>query len=187
MKRMVKSSKAAARGNGAESDVAGPEQDPTAWRHSELACLRTIELVFFAHLQMADPADRILAAHGLGRPHHRVLYFARHKPGISVGELTGLLRITNQALSRSTNQLVLLGLIEQRYGREDRRVRQHFVTPKGASLLTELTRPQMAMVRAAHKQLLGSQVEGLWRGLEAMARPQDKAWLSPHPLSTQAD
>ena len=47
---------------------------PSGGLDSEHAAMRTLELVFFVHLQMADIADQVLMEHGLGRPHHRVLH-----------------------------------------------------------------------------------------------------------------
>ena len=35
---------------------------------AERSAMRTLELVFFVHLQMADIADQVLVGHGLGRP-----------------------------------------------------------------------------------------------------------------------
>jgi DNA-binding MarR family transcriptional regulator len=78
---------------------------------------RTIELVYFAHIDQADWADHVLAKHGIGRPHHRVLYFSHRFPGISVRELMVILRITNQALARTTTQLVTLGQTHAPSGR----------------------------------------------------------------------
>ena len=36
--------------------------------------------------------DRLLAEHGLGRSHHRVLALVRRRPGITLAELQGVLR-----------------------------------------------------------------------------------------------
>jgi hypothetical protein len=52
------------------------------WTTSESAAMRTVELIFFVHLRMADCADPVLAEIGLGRPHHRLLYFVARNPGI---------------------------------------------------------------------------------------------------------
>lgn len=164
--------------------AADADSDRHAGKLLELAAQRTIELVYFAHIDQADWADHVLAKYGIGRPHHRVLYFANKKPGISVRELMTVLRITNQALARTTTQLVDIGFLEQRYSAADRRVRQHFVTSKGSALLAKLTRHQVARV-AAELQTLGDDgIASLWRGMEALIRPQDRPWLIDHPLSS---
>lgn len=146
----------------------------------ELAAKRTLELVFFAHMEMADAADQVLAGQGLGRPHHRLLYFALRQPGITVGALLSLLRISNQALSRTTNQLTAMGLLEQRYSAEDRRVRQNFVTAEGEALLREVTERQIRQIAAHQDQLTPAQLEGMWNALSALARSDDLAWLNAH-------
>lgn len=153
------------------------------WRGTPTALGRTLELVFFAHMEMADASDRILADYGLGRPHHRVLYFAQLSPGITVGELTTMLRITNQALSRTMQQIVAKGLIEQRYCPEDRRVRRHYVTAQGVALLAESTARQFAVIRKAHMATSQADVEAFWRTLTLLSRAEDLVWISRHPLA----
>lgn len=155
---------------------------PPATLDSEHAAMRTLELVFFVHLQMAEIADQVLMEQGLGRPHHRVLHFAGRSPGITVGSLMSLLRISNQALSRTTSQLTSKGLLEQRYSPEDRRVRQNHLTPKGHALLRVLTERQLALIAKAQKKLSASEIEGMWKALTVMVRPEDLAWVTMHPF-----
>lgn len=154
---------------------------PPDWRSLPAALSRTLEMVFFAHMELADASDRILADHGLGRPHHRVLYFAQLSPGITVGELTTLLRISNQALSRTMQQIVQQGLLEQRYCPEDRRVRRHYVTERGAALLEESKERQFAVIRKAHLACPQGDIEAFWRTLTLLSRPEDLVWISRHP------
>jgi DNA-binding MarR family transcriptional regulator len=154
---------------------------PGDWRAGDAALHRTLELVFFAHMEMADASDQLLAQHGLGRPHHRVLYFSQLSPGITVGELTNMLRISNQALSRTMQQIVAQGFLEQRYCPDDRRVRRHYVTDKGATLLTASKARQFAVIRKAHLGCPQSDIEAFWRTLTLLSRPEDLAWISGHP------
>lgn len=151
------------------------------WRDAGAALSRTLELVFFAHMGLADAADQVLLQHGLGRAHHRLLYFCHRCPGITVGELTTLLRISNQALSRTTQQVVAQGFIEQRHCADDRRVRRHYATDKGAALLAESTARQFAVIRKAHLAGPKTDLEAFWRTLELLSRPEDLAWISSHP------
>ena len=161
-----------------KSEKSAPERD------AERSSMRTLELVFFVHLQMADIADQVLAGHGLGRPHHRVLHFAGRVPGITVGSLMSLLRISNQALSRTTNQLTSMGLLEQRYSVEDRRVRQNHLTAAGKALLDSLTARQIELIGAAQAQLSQAELEAMWNGLTVMVRPEDMAWVTTHPIDS---
>ena len=61
---------------------------------------RDVALFFLGWRSFVDDADTVLAEHGLGRMHHRVLYVVARSPGISVGELAGALGISRQALHR---------------------------------------------------------------------------------------
>ena len=166
--------------------AAAVQQGAAGGAGGENAAMRTLELVFFVHLQMADIADQTLAGHGLGRPHHRVMHFAGRTPGITVGTLMSLLRISNQALSRTTNQLVSMGLLEQRYSIEDRRVRLNYLTPEGQALLKQLTRRQVALIGQAQAGLSQAEIEAMWNGLSVMVRPEDMAWVSAHPFDLSA-
>lgn len=93
-----------------------PDQEKSCLHCSEGTLRRTMDLIFYAHMELADRADQVLADYKLGRPHHRVLYFVVQRPGITVNELLSTLRITNQAFSRTINQLVQMNLVEQRMG-----------------------------------------------------------------------
>ncbi len=165
----------------AQTPPPAPTTTPEDWRATPAALGRTLELVFFAHMEMADASDRILAEHGLGRPHHRVLYFAQLSPGITVGELTTMLRISNQALSRTMQQIASQGLIEQRYCPEDRRVRRHYVTEQGAALLATSKERQFEVIRKAHLAGPQADIEAFWRTLTRLSRPEDLVWISRHP------
>src|SRR3954466_2570327 len=70
-----------------------------------------IELLFFAYRDFTADPDRILAPLGYGRAHHRVIHFVGRNPGITVGDLLGILRITKQSLNRVLGQLVREGYI----------------------------------------------------------------------------
>jgi DNA-binding MarR family transcriptional regulator len=148
---------------------------------------RTLELVYFVHLEQAHWADQVLAKYEIGRPHHRVMYWADKLPGISVRELMRLLRITNQALARSIFELVSLGLIEQRYSQRDRRIRQHFLSKKGAALLAKLIHHQLDGVAEGMASLEPKTIEELWIGLEALIRPGDLKWVLPRPTAVKTD
>ncbi len=170
------------------SDAGRPGKTPeeTSFQVLHEAAQRTIELVYFAHIDQADWADHVLAKHGIGRPHHRVLYFAKRFPGISVRELMSILRISNQALARTTTQLVTLAFLEQRYSQTDRRVRQHFLSRTGEALLEKLLRHQVERVARSIASLKSKEINSLWFGLEAIMRTEDRKWLLPRPAGMPA-
>lgn len=80
-----------------------------------------IELMFHAYRAFTAPPDAILAQRGLGRVHHRILYFVARNPGITVSALLGVLGVSKQALNAPLRQLVDAGLITTSTSDRDRR------------------------------------------------------------------
>ena len=77
--------------------------NPLFLREEELR--QGIELLFYAYRDFTSEPDAILGKIGLGRAHHRVIYFVGRNPAITVTELLSILRITKQSLSRVLSQL----------------------------------------------------------------------------------
>ena len=102
-----------------------------------------IELLYFGYRAFTDRADRILASRGLGRVHHRVLYFVGRNPGIGVQGLLAILGVSKQALNAPLRRLVALKLVAMRDAPQDRRVTQLRLTGAGARLEERLTGTQM--------------------------------------------
>ena len=115
---------------------APPAASPQFLREAEIR--RGIELLYFGYSNMVKGADVHLAAQGLGRAHHRALYFIARRPGMPIGDLLDLLNITKQSLSRVLGDLQTRGLVVQTVGTRDRRQRMLRLTPAGAALETEL-------------------------------------------------
>src|SRR5215203_190616 len=92
------------------------------------------DLLFFGYRDFTAGADQILAELGMGRAHHRVLHFVGRRPGITVGELLGILGVTKQSLGRVLTPLVEGGLVRAAAGRSDRRQRLLSLTPEGEAL-----------------------------------------------------
>lgn len=134
-------------------------------------------LHFFAHLGLAADADASLAERGFGRVHHRILYFAHFAPGISVGELLGVLRVTHQNAQRALRQLDQEGLIEFRLSKEDRRLKLLHCTQKGDRLLEVLTTRQRERITGAYEQCTPRDVEGFFAVLSKMVDANDLRWL----------
>ncbi|WP_242506811.1 MarR family transcriptional regulator, partial [Pseudomonas aeruginosa] len=70
-----------------------------------------MEAFFFAYQAFTTKPDEMLARRGLGRVHHRVLFFIARYPGLSVKELLALLGVTKQALNIPLRQLLEMNLI----------------------------------------------------------------------------
>ncbi|PNB52385.1 MarR family transcriptional regulator, partial [Pseudomonas sp. FW305-130] len=58
---------------------------------------RGMELMYFAQSTLARSTEEQLSALGLGRAHHRALYFIARHPDLTVSALLGLLGITKQS------------------------------------------------------------------------------------------
>lgn len=133
-----------------------------------------IELLFFAYRDFTAEADAILARLDMGRAHHRVIYFVGRHPGITVGELLAILRITKQSLSRVLGTLVKGGYIAHRPGPTDRRQRRLELTAAGRELERQLSEGQRALIGAAYRAAGGLAVEGYRRVLLGMINDADR-------------
>lgn len=135
---------------------------------------RGIELLFFAYRDFTAEADAMLARHGFGRAHHRVIYFVGRHPGISVSDLLQILRVTKQSLSRVLSQLVREGFIQQKPGSRDRRQRLLLLTEKGVALERQLTERQRQLIARAYREAGAEAVEGFRHVLTGMIEGPDR-------------
>jgi DNA-binding MarR family transcriptional regulator len=133
----------------------------------EVSLRRAIEELYFGYRAFTALPDKMLAERGLGRTHHRILYFVQRDPGISIGELLAVLEVTKQAIHRPIKDLEERGLLAITGDLQDRRVRHLSVTPGGAELEAQLTASQMRLLDRAF-QGLGESVEEHWH--EVMRR-----------------
>lgn len=125
-----------------------------------------MDLLFFANTRHLKHADETLASLGLGRAHHRVLYFVRRKPDLTVTELLAILAITKQSFSRVSRELVSRGLMSQRTGDHDRRQRLMRLTPAGVVLEKTLFDDLHANVARAYAASGSEAVAGFWTVLQ---------------------
>ena len=134
-----------------------------------------IELLFFAYRDFTSDPDAILARDGLGRAHHRAIYFIGRKPGITIAELLTTLRITKQSLGRVLKQLLALGYVEQKAGTRDRRQRHLTLTRRGIELEQQLTQTQRERVARAFREAGPEAVAGYRRVLIGLINEEDRA------------
>jgi DNA-binding MarR family transcriptional regulator len=113
----------------------------------------TIELLFFAYRDFVSDPDAILARLGMGRAHHRVVYFVSRQPGLMVTDLLDILQITKQSLSRVLKHLIEAGYIRQMAGAKDRRQRRLYPTLAGRELSLALSEPQSMRIANAMESL----------------------------------
>ncbi|WP_299323650.1 MarR family transcriptional regulator [Parasphingopyxis sp.] len=150
------------------SDPRNPSSaaSPLFLREAEIR--RGIELLFFGHAELMRSGDDILAAHELGRAHHRALYFIARKPGLAVGELMTLLGVTKQSLGRTLGDLETRGLISRHKGQRDRRQVLIRLTPSGEALEGELFAAFREKMIAAYRDAGPGAVTGFWAVLEQL-------------------
>ena len=136
-----------------------------------------MELLFFGYRDFTAGPDEILAALGMGRAHHRVLYFVGRRPGITVGELLAILGITKQSLGRVLKPLIEGGYVVQARGRSDRRQRLLTLTAKGEELERRLFERQRDTLSRAYRESGAQAVEGFRRVMLGMMGPEARARL----------
>lgn len=146
--------------------------NPLFLREEELR--QGIELLFFAYRDFTAEPDSMLAELGMGRAHHRVIYFVGRHPGITVTDLLRILKITKQSLSRVLSQLIREAYIEQRKGRTDRRQKPLHLTAKGVALEQALTASQLTRIAGAYKAASAEAVEGFCKVLLGMIDESDQ-------------
>jgi DNA-binding MarR family transcriptional regulator len=133
-----------------------------------------IELLFYAYRDFTAEPDRMLDELGLGRAHHRAIYFVGRYPGMNVGELLAILRITKQSLSRVLGELVRKGYIAQRPGAVDRRQRRLELTEQGAALERKLSENQRRRIAAAYRTAGPNAVDGFRRVMLGLIDERDR-------------
>ena len=146
--------------------MAVPSASPLFLRETEIR--RGAELLFFGYGHLYRQTDECLAKQGMGRAHHRALYFIAREPDLTISALLRTLGITKQSLGRVLSELTERGMVETRTGREDRRQRLLRLTPAGARLEQELFEAMRSRLSAAYAQAGQDAVTGFWRVLEAL-------------------
>jgi DNA-binding MarR family transcriptional regulator len=135
---------------------------------------RGIEMLYFGYSALTRSIDEGLAAQGLGRAHHRALYFISRQPDLTVKDLLRLLAITKQSLGRVLADLVERGYLETRQGAQDKRQKHLRLSPSGVALEAELFRALREKMAAAYAQAGQGSVTGFWRVLEGLIPDADR-------------
>lgn len=136
-----------------------------------------MELLYFGNSHLTRAIDRGLTAQGLGRAHHRALYFIARKPDMTVSDLLSLLAITKQSLGRVLNELADRGLVETRAGDRDRRQRLLRLTAEGKALEASLFDALRERLSAAYASAGQSAVSGFWAVLEGLIPDEERRRL----------
>lgn len=151
---------------------AGPAASPLFLREHEVR--RGVELLFFGYTRLTRSIDEGLAEHGLGRAHHRALYFIARQPDLTISELLKILAITKQSLGRVLTELGERGLVETRTGATDRRQKLLRLTAEGSAFEAQLFDALRASLASAYAAAGQQSVTGFWRVLEGLIPQEDR-------------
>lgn len=143
----------------------------------DTAIRRGVELMMFAQTRFLRTADEKLAELGLGRAHHRALYFIGRCPDVTVGDLLLLLAVTKQSLGRVMKDLVDRDLVCMRAGDVDRRQRLLRLTEQGIALETALFEEQRDRMAKAYSYAGQEAVAGYWAVMEALIPAEARAQI----------
>jgi DNA-binding MarR family transcriptional regulator len=130
--------------------------------------LMLLELAQRAVQQDLEPA---LARVGIGRQEHAVLDLVARRRGLTVAELTGLVALSKQSVSRIVGGLVGRGLLTAAPGRGDARRRPLAATPQGHALLQDLAGGRRRRLRRAFREAGPDAVIGFERVLADLLDP----------------
>ena len=160
--------------------AAGPTSfaaaSPLFLREAEVR--RGIELLAFGYPALLRTIDAQLGVAGLGRAHHRALYFVARQPDLTVSALLRLLQVTKQSLGRVLGDLTEIGLVEVRVGEEDRRQRRLRLTAPGAELEARLFEAMRERLSKAYGEAGQHAVTGFWQVLQGLIPVEDRALVA---------
>jgi DNA-binding MarR family transcriptional regulator len=121
-----------------------------------------IELLHFSYRELVARPDRVLEARGLGRAHHRILYFVAKLRAPSVSELLLALGVSKQALAAPLRELYAQRLVRYERAAADARVKHLALTEAGRKLEARLAAHQRQAFAAAFAAA-GEAAEAGWR------------------------
>ena len=125
-----------------------------------------LEAFHFAFRTLVEGPDETLRREGLGRAHHRVLYFLARRPGLGVGPLAARLRVSRQALHAPLRRLIAGGWVETGRDDEDGRTRALRLTRKGAALEARISGVQRRQLDTVFRKV-GPAAEKGWSAVMA--------------------
>jgi DNA-binding MarR family transcriptional regulator len=147
-----------------------------------------MDLLLFAHKSHLRHSDDALERLGLGRAHHRCLYFIARQPDLTIGHLLALLGVTKQSLNRVLRELIDRGLVEQRSGDSDRRQRLVRLTAQGAQLEQRLFDGLHDNMSRAYAASGEDAVRGYWTLMQnLMSEDAHRQFTAFHATPTPAD
>ncbi|WP_447751084.1 MarR family winged helix-turn-helix transcriptional regulator [Pseudomonas nicosulfuronedens] len=134
--------------------------------------LQAMEAFFYSYRAFTAKPDEMLARRGLGRVHHRILFFIARNPGLSVSQLLAALGVTKQALNVPLRQLQELDLIRSEACDNDKRKRLLELTSEGSKLEKALRQEQGRLLQLAFDEAGEDAVRGWLAVNQAIAWSQ---------------
>ena len=128
-----------------------------------------MEAFFLGYQAFTAKADEMLARRGLGRVHHRILFFIARYPGLSVKQLLSALGVSKQALNIPLRQLLEMQLVQSVTAADDKRKRLLGFTAEGAKLELALRREQAKLLRRVFGETGEAAVHGWLAVNQALA------------------
>lgn len=163
------------------SAVTLPSASPQFLREVEVR--RGIELLYFGYRDFTSGPDELLASEGLGRAHHRALYFIARRPGLIVSDLLQLLNITKQSLARVLNELQERGLVVSAKGTRDGRQRHLTLTESGQALEERAFEILKTEMQQAYAHAGAQAVSGFWQVMLGLLNPDERRFVIELVLS----
>jgi DNA-binding MarR family transcriptional regulator len=131
-----------------------------------------LDLLVFAHKSHLQRADDELDTLGLGRAHHRMLYFVARRPGMMTSELIDMLQITKQSAARVLSALMDKGYLRQATCEHDRRRRLLYLTCEGAALEERIAAELRQNMKRAYSEAGEEAVHGYWVLMQRLMTPE---------------
>lgn len=116
-------------------------------------------LHFFINLALMSDTYEALEPHGLTRLHNRIMCITGFAPGLTMGELKRVLRVSHQNLNAPVRQLLEKGLLVAEVGTKDRRQKHLHLTKSGRQLVRAVVARLLARVETAYKACSPQAVE----------------------------
>jgi DNA-binding MarR family transcriptional regulator len=110
-----------------------------------------IQLLFYAHRETFSDPKKLLSENSFGPAHLRVLNLIERNPGINLGELMFLLKVTKQSLNRVLRDLIESKMIKQIKDKEDTRRKNLFLDKEGQVFFNKIYETQKKRIFDALK------------------------------------
>jgi DNA-binding MarR family transcriptional regulator len=151
----------------------GDEAPPALPQLSGWGVNEPLALLYFGFRAVVKEPDEELLRFGLGRVHHRILFFIARSPGLRTSELLSTLDISKQALHGPLRRLQTERLVQSRRDPDNGRQRCLTLTPRGRALERRLSGHQRGLFAAALRRVGPDAMHGFYAVMRALAQGTD--------------